>query len=169
MTLCGTSYGVVAIAARAYDVPPGAQADAKRPPARSRGPLRETNRSVLLVGPEVEVVQRHGLRAGAEVVVAVAVVAGHGVRRSAGLLGRLHPDVAVPLEAGTSRDQLADDHVLLQTAQRVRATVDRRVGEDAGGLLEGRGRQPRLGRERGLGDAHELRTTRGRLAALGHH
>ena len=57
----------------------------------------------------------------------------------------------------------------LEAAQRVGASVDRRVGEDAGGLLEGGRGQPRLGRERGLGDAHELRTTRGRLAALGDH
>ena len=48
-------------------------------------------------------------------------------------------------------------------------TVDRRVGEDAGGLLEGGRREPRLGRQRRLGDAHEHRTTGGGLAALGDH
>src|SRR5688500_3822186 len=81
----------------------------------------------VLVRPEVEVVQGHGL-AATELVV-VGVVARDGVRRGAGLLGGLHPDVAVPLETGTGRDQLADDHVLLQTAQRVRTTVDGGVGE----------------------------------------
>ena len=50
-----------------------------------------------------------------------------------------------------------------------RAAVDRRVGEHPGGLLEGGRREPRLGRQRGLGDAHQHRTTRGRLAALGDH
>ena len=52
----------------------------------------------------------------AELVVAV-VVAGHRVGRGARLLGRLDPHVAVPLEAGAGRDELADDHVLLQAAQ----------------------------------------------------
>src|SRR6476660_4275871 len=99
MTSRGTSYDVVVIAAASYDVRRAPDNDARRPPAQCRGPSSQINRSVLLVGPEVEVVQRHGLVAGAEVVVSVAVVASHGVRRSAGFLGGLHPDVAVPLEA----------------------------------------------------------------------
>src|SRR5262245_36953574 len=139
------------------------------PPAVLVGAVRWDVSASVLVGPEVEVLQGDRLAAGAGELVVVGVVAGHGVRRGAGLLGGLHPDVAVPLEAGARRDQLADDDVLLQTAQRVGASVDRRVGEDAGGLLEGGRGQPRLGRERGLGDAHELGTTRGRLAALGDH
>src|SRR6478735_4222539 len=98
----------------------------------------------VLVGPEVEVLQGDCLPAGTGELVVVGVVAGHGVRRGAGLLGGLHPDVAVPLETGARRDQLADDDVLLQTTQRVRPSVDCRVGEDAGGLLEGGRGQPRL-------------------------
>ena len=57
----------------------------------------------------------------------------------------------------------------LRPEQRVRLGVDRRVGEDPGRLLEGRRRQPRLGGQRGLRDAHQHRTTRGRRAALGDH
>src|SRR4051812_19883238 len=55
----------------------------------------------VLVGAEVEVVERYGLASGgvAEVVVVVAVTR-DGVRVGPRLLGRLHPDVAVPLEAG---------------------------------------------------------------------
>ena len=46
------------------------------------------------------------------------------------------------------------------------ATFDRRFGEHPCGLLERRGRQPRVGGERGLGDAHELGATLGGLLAL---
>src|SRR6266545_8055019 len=38
------------------------------------------------------------------------------------------------------RDELADDHVLLQAEQVVGLARDRRLCEDAGRLLEGRGR-----------------------------
>src|SRR3954471_1937371 len=40
----------------------------------------------------------------------------------------------------TGRDQRADDHVLLQAVKRIDLAVDRRLGEDAGGLLERGGR-----------------------------
>ena len=71
-----------------------------------------------------------------------------------------------PVPAGISLPMMTFS---FRPTQRVGLAVDRRVGEHAGGLLEGGRRQPRLGRERGLGDAHQLRTTRGRLAALGDH
>src|SRR5215467_10985886 len=89
---------------------------------RTRGAdpaLLQQIRSVL-VGTEVEVVQGDGLAGpGVAELVVVGVVAGDGVRRGAGLLGRLHPDVPVALQAGAGRDELADDHVLLQTTQAV--------------------------------------------------
>src|SRR5215213_2920329 len=121
--------------------------------------------------PPVVLLEAHGL-AGAltedvRAVVLPVVVAGHGVHRGAGLLGRLDRDVPVAADARTRRDQLSDDHVLLEPEQAVALALDRGVGEHLGRLLEGGGRQPRLGRERGLGDAHEHRAGRGRLAALG--
>src|SRR5690606_11725238 len=90
----------------------------------------------VLVGTEVEVVQRDGLAATLTEVV-VVVVAGDLVGGRTGLLGRLDADAAVALQTGTGRDQLSDDHVFLQTQERVRTTVDRRVGEHPGRLLEG--------------------------------
>ena len=60
----------------------------------------------------------------------------HATEDRPGFRGRLDPDVAVPGETGAGRDQLADDHVLLQTHQRVGLAVDRRVGQHPGGLLE---------------------------------
>ena len=46
--------------------------------------------------------------------------------------------------AGAGRDQAADDDVLLQAFQRVDLAGDGRLGQDAGGLLEGRRRDERL-------------------------
>ena len=69
---------------------------------------------------------------------------------------------------GAGRDQLADDDVLLQAEQVVLAG-DRRLGEHAGGLLEGGRRQEALGVQRGLGDAQQHRLGRRRLTALGQH
>src|SRR4051812_6134057 len=54
----------------------------------------------VLVGTEVEVVECHGLTSGVAEVVVVVAVPSDGVRVRARLLGRLHPDVAVPLQAG---------------------------------------------------------------------
>src|SRR4051794_16484424 len=100
--------------------------------------------------PPVVLLETHGL-AGAltedvRAVVLPVVVAGHGVDGGARLLGRLDRDVPVAADARTRRDQLSDDHVLLEAEQAVALALDRRVGEDLGRLLEGGGRQPRLGR-----------------------
>ena len=70
----------------------------------------------------------------------------------------------MPVPAGMSLPMMTFS---FRPSRRVRAGVDRRVGEHPRGLLEGRRRQPRLGRERGLGDAHEHRTTGRRGAAFG--
>lgn len=86
-----------------------------------------------------------------------------------GLLGGLHRDVAVAVDTGTGRDQLADDHVFLQTVELIAAAVDRRIGQHASGLLERRRRQPRVGGQRRLRDAHQHRTAGRGLTALGHH
>ena len=57
--------------------------------------------SSLLVGPEVEVVQRDGLLGATEVVLTVGVVVpGDRVGLLTGFLGRLDPNVAVTLQAG---------------------------------------------------------------------
>ena len=98
-----------------------------------------------------------------EVVLVVARVEGQRL-----VVGRLGDDVAVLGHAGPGRDQLADDDVLLEPLEAVVLALDRGFGEHPGRLLEGGGRQPRLGRERGLGDSHELGTTLGRALALGH-
>ena len=86
------------------------------------------------------------------------------VERQRLVLGRLGLDVAVHRHARPGRDELADDHVLLEALEPVGTTLDRRLGEHAGGLLERRRRQPRVGRERRLRDSHELGTTLGRDA-----
>ena len=64
---------------------------------------------------------------------------------------------AVHARAGARRDQTADDDVLLQADQRVLLALDRRLGEDAGGLLERRRRDEAAGLQRRLGDAEQDR------------
>src|SRR6185437_2526720 len=69
-------------------------------------------------------------------------------------------------EARAGRDEPADDDVLLEAAQVVLETANRRLREDAGGLLErGRGDE-RLRRERRLGDAEQHRLQSGGLLAV---
>src|SRR3954469_15270104 len=81
-------------------------------------------------------------------------------------LGRLDLDRAVALEARGRRDQLPDDHVLLQAREAVDLALERRVREDLGGLLERGGGQERVGRQRRLRDAEDDFLPRGRLLAL---
>ena len=63
--------------------------------------------------------------------------------------------VSVALHAGAGRDQLTDQHVLLQAAQMVGLSADRRLGQDLGGLLEGCCGQEGVGRQRGLCDSED--------------
>src|SRR5262249_61129126 len=65
-------------------------------------------------------------------------------------LGRADLDRAVPLEAGRRRDQLADDHVLLQAEQAINLSLDRSAGRHLRRLLEGRGGEEGLCGERRL-------------------
>ena len=81
-------------------------------------------------------------------------------------LGRLDLDRAVALEARGRRDQLPDDHVLLQAREAVDLALERRVGEDLRGLLEGGRRQERVRRQRRLGDAEDDLLGLGALLAL---
>src|SRR5690606_40995033 len=70
----------------------------------------------------------------------------------------------VPAEdAGTRRDQMADDDVLLQADQLVAGTAHCGVREHARRLLEGGCTDERLRRERGLRDTEQqrLRARRG--------
>src|SRR5918994_278730 len=62
---------------------------------------------------------------------------------------------------GAGWDQAADDHVFLQALEGVHLAVDRRLREDAGGLLEGSRRDEGAGLQRGLGDAEENRRAGG--------
>src|SRR5262245_31983912 len=75
-----------------------------------------------------------------------------------GRLSRLHRlDLkrAVVLQPGGRRDQLADDDVLLEAHEPVALALEGRIREDLGGLLEGGGREERLGGERRLGDPED--------------
>ena len=47
-------------------------------------------------------------------------------------------------ETGTCGDELTDDDILLQTGQRIDLALDGGLGQHAGGLLEGGGRQEGL-------------------------
>jgi hypothetical protein len=58
-------------------------------------------------------------------------------------------------EACASRDQLADDHVLLQAEERVGCRTDRRARQHLDGVLEGGSREERVGAEGGLGHAQQ--------------
>src|SRR5690606_10174108 len=57
--------------------------------------------------------------------------------------------------ACTRRDQATHDHVLLQATQVVFLAGHGRLGEDAGGFLEGGSRDERLRRQRRLGDTQQ--------------
>ena len=81
-------------------------------------------------------------------------------------LHRLDLERAVVAQAGGGRDQLADDHVLLQADELVSLALQRGVGEHLGRLLEGGGRQERLGGQRGLGDPEDHLLALGRRAAV---
>src|SRR5438552_2645745 len=77
-----------------------------------------------------------------------------------------HPVELVPtgLQPGPSRDELADDDVLLEPEQPILLTHRRGLGEDARGLLERRGREERRRRQRRLRHAEEHRLCRRGLA-----
>src|SRR5207248_7311635 len=71
----------------------------------------------------------------------------HLVRRGTrDRLGGLDLEPPVAAQAGGGRNELADDHVLLQAEQTVRLALERRVREHLGGLLERGGRQERVRR-----------------------
>src|SRR3954453_13295503 len=84
-------------------------------------------------------------------------------------LGRLDLDRAVALQARGRRDQLPDDHVLLQAREAVDLALERRVREDLGGLLEGGRRQERVRRQRRLRDPEDDLLRLGALLALRDH
>src|ERR1700682_4578 len=69
-------------------------------------------------------------------------------------------------EARARRDESADDDILLEAAQIVFKSPHRGFGQHAGGLLERRRGDERLGREGGLGDAQQHRLQPCRLLAV---
>ena len=80
---------------------------------------------------------------------------------------RLDLQRAVVLETRGRRDQLPDDHVLLQAHEPVALALEGRVGEHLGRLLEGGRREEGLGGERRLGDPEDdLLGSRRRLRLL---
>ena len=72
----------------------------------------------------------------------------------------------MPVPAGISLPMMMFS--LRPSSESLRA-LDGGLGEHPGRLLEGGGRQPRVGGQRGLGDAHQLGTALGGLAALLDH
>ena len=72
-------------------------------------------------------------------------------------------------EAGAGRNQVAEDHVLLEADEVIGAAGERRFGEHLGRFLEAGGRDEAGALHRRLGDAQELRGRGGplRLGALG--
>src|SRR5262249_22776714 len=84
-------------------------------------------------------------------------------------LVRRDPHVPVILEARPRRNQPAHRHVLFQAAEVIHLARNRRFGEHARRLLERRGRDERVGRERRLRDAEQQRTARPRTPAMPHH
>ncbi len=74
-------------------------------------------------------------------------------------------DLAVVVEAGAGRDDVAHDDVFLEAAQIINAGAGGGLGQHAGGVLEGSGAEETLGFERGLGDAQQDGLGLGRLAA----
>src|SRR6478609_2767719 len=138
---------------------------------RGRDASFEASRHLSVVVAR-EVVRREAVEVDvAQVGVAVRAVRGEdavGVPLALGLLRRLDRDVAVLRKTGSGGDELSDDDVLLEADERVALALHGRLREDAGGLLERRGRQPRLRRERRLRDSHQLRATRRGALALGH-
>src|ERR671937_1069754 len=81
------------------------------------------------------------------------------------LLRRADLDRPVLLQTGRGRDQLADDHVLLQAEQPVDLALDRGIGQHLRSLLERGRREERLRRELGLRDPEDQRLE-GRLLLL---
>ena len=87
------------------------------------------------------------------------------VDRARQRLGGLDLDPAVALEPGRRRDQLADDHVLLEPVEAVDLALERGVGQDLRRLLEGGRREERVGVQRRLRDAEDDVLELRRLAA----
>jgi hypothetical protein len=69
-------------------------------------------------------------------------------------------------EAGAGRDQVAEDHVLLQADQVVDLAGQGRLGEHLGRLLEAGGRDEAGALHGRLGDAQQLRAGGGRLGRV---
>src|SRR5437762_1528257 len=76
-----------------------------------------------------------------------------GLDRSLALA--FEPEPPVGGHPGPRRDQVTDDHVLLQAPQEIHLALDRGLGEHPGRLLEGGRRDEAVGRERGLGDPEQ--------------
>ena len=117
--------------------------------------------------PGADLLELRGVERGAEAAESLAVVEpelggelvaleqGHVVDAAGQRLRRLDLDRPVALEPGGRRDQLADDHVLLQAREAVDLALERRVRQHLRGLLEGGRREERVRRERRLRDAED--------------
>src|SRR3954454_17429805 len=129
----------------------------------------------------VDLIQLRGIERRPEALQALAVVQAQLGRQIVALeqtdivdparqrLRRLDVDSPVALQARGRRDQLPDDHVLLQPRQAIDLALQRGVGEHLRGLLEGGRRQERVRGQRRLGDAEDdLRRDRGLAAGVNH-
>src|SRR5215472_19010115 len=91
------------------------ESGAATPKGRGAAPLSGLVPFLPVVRPEVVLLKRDRLARGSpELVVRGAVVRRRRVDRRLGLVRRLHPQAPVALHASASRDQLADDDVLLE-------------------------------------------------------
>ena len=77
--------------------------------------------------------------------------------------------IVILIEAGTAGDHMAHDEVGFEVEQVVGLSFAGRIGEDAGRLLEGGGRDERIGAERCFGDPEEDRSRLRGLAAFVDH
>ena len=141
--------------------------------------LRKAGRSVVVAGED----PAKGGRVAADGEVAFTTFASDGRQPGGQILGpgvllggperhplslrRIENEISIPEHPGPGRDQLPDDDVLLEAEELVRLALDGRLGEHPGRLLEGRGREPALRGEGGLGDAHQLGAALGGALALG--
>src|SRR5581483_8810051 len=76
-------------------------------------------------------------------------------RRADGLAFLDELDLAMSREARAGGDQVSHDHVFLEAAQFVHFAKRCRLGQNAGGILEGGGGNEAVGLQRGLGDAQQ--------------
>ena len=75
-------------------------------------------------------------------------------------------NIAVHLKTRTRRDQVAHNHIFLESTKEILLPKGGRFGEDPGGILKGRCRNEAFRLQRGLGDTQQHRGRLSRAAAF---